>query len=31
MVMCSREKNEGIGIFLGNYLNDGLWQCLNLE
>ena len=29
--MCSKEKNEGIGIFLGNYLNDGLWQCLSLE
>ncbi|KAK8827999.1 hypothetical protein WA556_004630 [Blastocystis sp. ATCC 50177/Nand II] len=26
-----REKNDGIGITLGHYLNDGLWQCNQIE
>lgn len=27
----SREKNDGIGINLGHYLNDCLWQCTQIE
>lgn len=30
-VSRSREKNDGIGITLGHYLNDGLWQCNQIE
>ena len=26
-----REKNDGIGINLGHYLNDCLWQCTQIE
>ena len=26
-----RAKNEGIGINLGHYLNDCLWQCTQIE
>lgn len=27
----SREKNDGIGINLGHYLGDCLWQCTQIE
>ena len=27
----SREKNDGIGINLGHYLNDCLWLCTQID